>query len=61
MVTNDWDNFKYKVIDDISVQGKLVVGEATADLGGIILAYKAYHRSKEYKNAKKALFCSVSS
>ena len=34
------------------VQGKLVVGEATADLGGITLAYRAFHRSKEYKKAK---------
>jgi putative endopeptidase len=42
----------YKVTDDIFVQGKLVVGEATADLGGLILAYNAYHKSKEYKNAK---------
>lgn len=43
---------KYVVDDDLHVQGKLVVGEATADLGGITLAYKAFHRSKEYKEAK---------
>ncbi|BCA94258.1 metallopeptidase [Legionella antarctica] len=42
----------YVVDGDMHVQGKLVVGEATADLGGIILAYQAFHRSKEYKNAK---------
>lgn len=42
----------YVVDGDMHVQGKLVVGEATADLGGITLAYRAFHRSKEYKNAK---------
>lgn len=42
----------YVVDGDMHVQGKLVVGEATADLGGITLSYRAFHRSKEYKNAK---------
>lgn len=42
----------YVVDDGMHVQGKLVVGEATADLGGITIAYRAFHRSKEYKNAK---------
>lgn len=42
----------YVVDDDMHVQGKLVVGEATADLGGIKLALKAFHRSKDFKNAK---------
>lgn len=43
---------KYKVEDNLPVQGKLVVGEAVADLGGITLAYRAFHRSKEYKEAQ---------
>ncbi|WBV72993.1 hypothetical protein PGH42_08720 [Legionella pneumophila] len=43
---------KYVVDGDLHVQGQLVVGEAAADLGGMILAYKAFQRSKEYKNAK---------
>jgi putative endopeptidase len=43
---------QYKVNGDTPIQGKLVVGEATADLGGLILAYKAFHNSKFYKNAK---------
>lgn len=43
---------QYVVDDDLHVQGKLVVGEATADLGGITLAYRAFHRSNDYKNAK---------
>jgi putative endopeptidase len=43
---------KYVVDDNLHVQGQLVVGEATADLGGLILAYRAFHQSKEYQNAK---------
>lgn len=35
----------------LSLKGSLVVGEATADLGGLTLAYLAFHASKEYKNA----------
>ncbi|MBA2651547.1 MAG: M13 family metallopeptidase [Tatlockia sp.] len=42
---------KYKVNGDLPVQGKLVVGEATADLGGLTLAYHAFQNSKYYKNA----------
>ena len=37
---------------DLHVQGKLVTGEATADLGGLTLAYRAFHASKAYKEAK---------
>lgn len=43
---------KYKVNGDLPVQGKLVVGEATADLGGLTLAYKAFLNSDYYKKAK---------
>lgn len=43
---------QYTIDQDMHVQGKLVVGEATADLGGITLAYKAFHHSKAYKKAK---------
>ena len=42
----------YKVAGGFSVQGKLVMGEATADLGGLILAYRAFHNSQAYKTAK---------
>lgn len=42
----------YKIDDDLTIQGKLVMGEATADLGGLLLAYRAYHASNAYKNAK---------
>lgn len=43
---------RYKVNGDLAVQGNLVVGEATADLGGLTLAYKAFQASKDFKDAK---------
>jgi putative endopeptidase len=43
---------QYVVDGDMHVQGKLVVGEAAADLGGVTLGYKAFQRSKEYAHAK---------
>jgi len=43
---------QYTVIDGLHVQGKLVTGEATADLGGLMLAYRAYHASKVYQQAQ---------
>lgn len=42
---------KYKV-SELSLKGPLVVGEATADLGGLKLAYLAFHASKEFPAAK---------
>lgn len=43
---------QYVVMGDLHVQGKLVMGEATADLGGLTLAYRAFHASHTYKKAK---------
>ena len=43
---------QYKVAGDMPVNGELVVGEATADLGGLTLAFRAFHESSGYKNAK---------
>jgi putative endopeptidase len=37
---------------DIKVNGKLVSGEAIADLGGITLSFDAYHHSKYFKQNK---------
>ncbi|HYW77504.1 MAG TPA: M13 family metallopeptidase, partial [Gammaproteobacteria bacterium] len=43
---------KYPVDGDLHVQGHLVTGEATADLGGLTLAWRAFHASSAYKKAK---------
>lgn len=37
---------------NVHLQGNLVTGEATADLGGLLLAYRAFHASSAYKQAK---------
>ncbi|MGE5626283.1 MAG: M13 family metallopeptidase [Bacillota bacterium] len=42
----------YTVDGGMHVQGHLVTGEATADLGGLTLAWRAFHASKYYKTAK---------
>lgn len=42
----------YAVNDTLHVQGKLVMGEATADLGGLTLAYRAFHASGAYQAIK---------
>ncbi|MGD8827811.1 MAG: M13 family metallopeptidase [Gammaproteobacteria bacterium] len=47
------DHFSnYTVDDGLHVNGKLVTGEATADLGGLTLAWRAFHASEAYKHAK---------
>ena len=43
---------KYSIGNNIFVQGNLVAGEAIADLGGLKLAYNAFHNSPEYKSSK---------
>jgi predicted metalloendopeptidase len=36
----------------VNIQGRLVQGEAIADLGGITIAYKAFERTPEFKSGK---------
>ncbi len=43
---------RYTVDGDLHVQGKLVTGEETADLGGLTLAWRAFHASRAYQDAK---------
>lgn len=38
----------YHVQNNLALKGSLVVGEATADLGGILLAYEAFHSTPTY-------------
>jgi putative endopeptidase len=42
----------FTVDGGLHVQGKLVTGEETADLGGMMLAWRAFHASSAYKDAK---------
>lgn len=43
---------QYTVDGSLHLQGKLVVGEATADLGGLILSNRAFRASKEYQQGQ---------
>jgi putative endopeptidase len=45
------DQYTSYVYDGQHVNGKLVLGEATADLGGLAIAYRAYQMSKQGKPA----------
>lgn len=47
-IVNQFSQFK---MNGMAVQGKLVSGEAIADLSGMILAYNAFHHSSDYQNA----------
>ena len=49
-IANQFSN--YTVAGKTHIQGKLVIGEAAADLGGLTLAYRAFHRSDTFKQAK---------
>ena len=42
---------RYTAVDHIKVNGKLTLGENVADLGGLLLAYMAWHRTSPEKNA----------
>lgn len=46
------NHFSQYVENGLHVQGKLVTGEATADLGGLTLAFNAFHASPDYAKAK---------
>jgi putative endopeptidase len=43
----------YVVSGDVHINGKLVTGEAIADLGGLTIAYKAFERTAQAKAHKK--------
>jgi putative endopeptidase len=42
----------FEAAPGVKIQGRLVQGEAIADLGGITIAYKAFARTAEFKSGK---------
>lgn len=46
------DQFSRYKVEDLNLQGPLIVGEATADLGGLILAYRAYSQDPKRSEEK---------
>jgi len=43
---------QYVIVDDVKINGKLTLGEDTADLGGLLLAYLAWQDANKGKDLK---------
>ena len=46
---------EYTVLDSLHVNGELTLGENIADLGGVLLAFDAFHLHQQEKGAQESL------
>lgn len=46
---------EFKIQGSLHVNGRLTLGENLADLGGISIAYEAFTRTQQFKEAKKLM------
>ena len=51
VVVKQFNNFK--VLDTVSVNGELTLGENLADLGGLAISYDAFQKTAQAKEGKK--------
>ena len=51
VVVKQFNNFK--VLDTVSVNGELTLGENLADLGGLAISYDAFQKTRQAKEGKK--------
>lgn len=48
MIVNQFNN--YVVVDDLHINGELTQGENIADLGGVIMGFEAFKKTRQYKD-----------
>lgn len=48
MIVEQFNN--YEAVDNLHINGELTQGENIADLGGVIMGYEAFKRTKQYKD-----------
>lgn len=51
MIVRQFDN--YIAVDNLHINGALTQGENIADLGGVVMSYEAFRKTRQFRNNKK--------